>query len=524
MIMKPLKKGQFLLKVSVLAMVAVTVSCTGMLETSNPNALTSDVVFTTDARIRQVLNGAYDAFANGNFAGGRLHVYGEIRGNDVENRTENNVTARNTYDNQFNPVSQEVLGAWQFGYLAINRANDAIQGVADNSSRLTPASATQFTAEARFLRGLTYLYLVNLYARPFHTDPNAPGVPLRLQVEKNSENNNLARSSVSAVYTQIQADLEFALNNLPHTQGSPNNNTQATRNAARLALMRMHLYKGELATAQTYADAMITGTFPTFSSPTALGPAHALAANPLVPFTSPWTDVENVFMAGVGPNDLPGVQNSLTSYYAGTAVIGDYFINTRPGSLWADSVFNATTNPGAWLGSSTDIRRRAVAQNGWTLAQTGPGAALFWIHKWRQNPAIDNVVIFRYAEVLLTAAEVRCRLNPGATLASGAGAEALQRYNAVRRRSIVGGVNRVAADFNDNTDNLLAAIMRERRIEFLGEGHRYYDLRRTSSPLPAKVYAGGAVPAVAFTDVNYIWPIPQQEINTNRLCVQNPGF
>ncbi len=511
---------RFLIKCSLLTTLVFLASCESILDVQQPNQLASETVYANADRIRQILNGVYDAFGNGNFAGGRLHVYGEIRGADIENRTENNVTARNTYDHQFNPVSQEVLGCWSTGYSVVNRANDIIEGIAANPSRLSAAQASAWTAEARFLRGLSFLYMVNLYARPFHSDPNSPGIPLRLRFESSSANNNLARATVAATYTQIQTDLEFALANLPSTYGTANERVvRVHQNTARAALMRMHLYKQEYAQAQARADEMISDTFPVYRAPS--GVPNTLSPNPADAFSAPWEVTENIFAVPfAAPNDLPGGQNSLSSYYAGTAIIGDYFINTRPGSIWADNTAVPVTNPGAWL--ATDRRRSPVAMGGWTLAQTF-GLATVWIHKWRLNPATDFVHIFRYPEVLLTAAETRCRLNPGATLSSGAGQLALRYYNAVRRRANA-NTNLTAADFGDNTNNLLVGIMQQRRIEFLGEGHIYYDLRRTGQDLPAKTYSAASLPSVPFSAANYIWPLPQQEINTNRSATQNPGF
>lgn len=504
-------------------------ACTGILDEIPVNAIGSATAYANETRINNLVNGVYDAFGNGNFAGGRLVVYGSIRGADLENRTENNVTARNTYAGLFNANDQEILGCWQLAYLTINRANDLIEGLVTNASKVSGNKATVWTAEVRFLRGLSYLYLVNLYAQPFHTNASSPGVPLRLKFENNAQNNNLARATVSEVYAQIQADLEFAANNLPAANGADLSGgpvvNKATRKAALAALVRMHLYKQEYAQAQARALEYTGGTAG-FTSP-APGVVHAMATTPVAPFNGTASDLENIFAVGVGPNDLPGTQNSLSSYYGGQIIIGDYFVNRRspsgvgalngPSGIWADSVYNVTTSPGAWL--TTDTRRAARASNGWTLVNSGQT----WVYKWFLNPATDHVQVLRHAEVMLTAAETRCRLNPGAVLTSGAGAEALAYYNAVRSRSN-GGVNRTAAQLNDNTNTLLTAIMQERRIEFLGEGHEYYDLRRTSQPLPTKTYAAGVVPAIAYGANAYIWPLPQQEINSNRLATQNPGF
>jgi hypothetical protein len=92
-------------------------------------------------------------------------------------------------------------------------------------------------------------------------------------------------------------------------------------------------------------------------------------------------------------------------------------------------------------------------------------------------------------------------------------AQALALLNAVRGRSNPAGVYASFASAND----LLTAILLERRIEFLGEGLRNIDLMRTLSPIPAK----GIVKEIPTTDPLYIWPIPQVELSANPAMTRN---
>jgi starch-binding outer membrane protein, SusD/RagB family len=67
---------------------------------------------------------------------------------------------------------------------------------------------------------------------------------------------------------------------------------------------------------------------------------------------------------------------------------------------------------------------------------------------------------------------------------------------------------------------LIDAILLERRIELLGEGLRSRDLIRLGATLPAK----GAAPTVAPTAAQYIWPIPVSELLSNKSVIQNPNY
>ena len=69
----------------------------------------------------------------------------------------------------------------------------------------------------------------------------------------------------------------------------------------------------------------------------------------------------------------------------------------------------------------------------------------------------------------------------------------------------------------DTPDELIKTILTERRIELLGEGFRSIDLLRLGMQIPAK----GSVNAVNTSQTEYIWPIPNSEMLSNKLMTQN---
>jgi hypothetical protein len=92
--------------------------------------------------------------------------------------------------------------------------------------------------------------------------------------------------------------------------------------------------------------------------------------------------------------------------------------------------------------------------------------------------------------------------------------------NAVRVRSFATGAYTLAG--LPTVANFLTAIQLERDIEFLGEGLRNLDLMRTSSTIPGKNGGSmGNVPAIPTTSQSYIWPIPANELNINKLMTPN---
>ena len=120
-----------------------------------------------------------------------------------------------------------------------------------------------------------------------------------------------------------------------------------------------------------------------------------------------------------------------------------------------------------------------------------------------QNPASDPTYIFRIAEAYLIRAEARAQQDKQT--------DALVDLNAVRDRA---GLTALTAT-TTTKEALLLAIENERRVEFALEPHRWFDVVRT----------GRAAAVFGLTDANrYILPIPIQQILSDNVLKQNPGY
>jgi hypothetical protein len=75
------------------------------------------------------------------------------------------------------------------------------------------------------------------------------------------------------------------------------------------------------------------------------------------------------------------------------------------------------------------------------------------------------------------------------------------------------------------TADLMTAILKERRIEFAHEGHRFFDLKRTnrlSSTLGASLFG---ISGAFDNTFRALWPIPQREVLTSGgIIAQNTGY
>ncbi len=145
-----------------------------------------------------------------------------------------------------------------------------------------------------------------------------------------------------------------------------------------------------------------------------------------------------------------------------------------------------------------------------------------------------NMILIRYAEILLNYAEAENEL-------AGPNPTVYTAINEVRERA---GMPDITLGLSQ--DSLRQAIRNERRIEFAMEGLRWYDIQRWQigpQVMPGPVYGtqlGTVNPSNGQTNFtgnhvlvetrvfdpnkNYLWPIPQSEIDINKNLKQNLGY
>ena len=126
-----------------------------------------------------------------------------------------------------------------------------------------------------------------------------------------------------------------------------------------------------------------------------------------------------------------------------------------------------------------------------------------------------NFRVIRYADVLLMMAEVENELSGPAA--------ALPYLNQIRARADVNMPPYPTAQYPVGTqEEMLKAIMHERRVELAGEQVRNRDIRRWRR--------GGKLetePIAGYTSRNDLLPIPLEEIDNNSALTnadQNPGY
>jgi hypothetical protein len=131
----------------------------------------------------------------------------------------------------------------------------------------------------------------------------------------------------------------------------------------------------------------------------------------------------------------------------------------------------------------------------------------------------SNVILIRYAEILLTYAEAQNEL-------TGPDASVYQALNDIRNRAGMPAVD--AVKYGDKT-SLRELIRRERRIELALEGQRYMDIRRWKiAPQVMKNITdirNTLAQKRVWTDKLYLMPVPQSQMDlSNNILTQNTGY
>ncbi len=461
-------------------------SCDDLLDKTSETSVSSATIFDTPKRIEGLVNGNYKAIKSANLYSGRILLYGDVRGEDFVCRTENALTGGYVWANTFTNITGDVSEVWGQAYAVINNSNVLIEGLNKSEGVISEELKKNYLGEARFLRALAYFNLVTYYGRPYIEGAgSAKALPLRIQAESSSANNDLARSTVFTIYEQIISDLDFAENNLPESYSTNLlNTTRAHKNAAIALKTRVYLSKGEFDKVRTEAEKIVPQSTAPFSATT--GVKHALQESITSIFSSNYTSTESILSMPMTASDLP----------SGTALSSIYY--TAP-----DFVLNSDTkgiiSNTEW--KSTDARR-AFAKYDQTLS-------LYLLAKYtKTNPAIDYIPVIRYAEVLLNYAEAEARDSGGSL------SKAVALLEAVRKRS--DATYAFPAQALTQAE-ILNTIRTERRIELLGEGLRNNDILRDLLTFPTKPSLSSLTPReVKPTDQGYIFPIPNTEILTNK--------
>lgn len=409
-------------------------------------------------------------------------------------------------------ATMTISGAWTTSYSGINRSIRLIDN-ANNSTRITDDQRNIFVAEGRVLRAWYYLVL-------WKTWGNVP------YYEQNLTEPYLTRQyKADEVYDAVIADLEEVLesNVLPMNQPDEwkGRMTQASAAMIYADYVMYQADQSRYAKALGYMEDIIHS-----------GEYRLVPAEELWDVTNEWNDeiILDVNYIAAGGNRTWGSANQPGGTVLPAMIGVDGFSSDEASPEFSSGWGFCTVSKEVYdTYEESDTRRdqgilnmdkyiKDKAAEGYTVSYGGRYQNTgYFLRKYLPRPGGNagalgdadlnwdyNLHLYRYAETLLNAAEL--------ALATGDAAKAQDYYDQVRDRAH-------ASHRTVSLDNLIE----ERRLEFVGEGKRYFDLVRTGKAATV-LKAGGGV--VLQDKANMVWggqAIPERpNWNENKKYIQIP--
>lgn len=390
--------------------------------------------------------------------------------------------------------SNHIQYLWNQSYFTIRDANIILESL--GAGDFDEDFATGIAAEARFLRAFEYAMLYKEFGPiPLRVDSSQPG--------------NLGKSSAEDIMTFIETELRDIIGDLP-APGEEEYFGRANKGMALAVLTKFYLNTKQWQKAADTAKEVINlnyyALYPTYRE------AFFVENEQNSEMIYAWSSINQA-----GPDSSWFQCGALPPGYLKAANIPEFtFVNGQMKNFATQyrmlDAFVDSFAPG-------DARLQAIVQiyekmNGQIVNlrdnpdDTRP-MKLFDQNALQNDTGCDQIVI-RYADILLSRAEALNHINGGPTQ------EAVDLINQVRERATLPGYTLAEAgsesDFND-------LILAERGWEFFSEGLRREDLIRNGVYIARALDRGkNAKP------YQVLWPIPQQELNSNTALEQNDGY
>ncbi len=489
--------------------------------------------------------------------------------------------------------------SWSQAYRLIQRANQQIQGMEIGKASVTPQVFGRIKAETQVLRAWGYFHLMYMFGDvPFYTKP--PTVTDVLSA---------TRTPVATIVAELYKDLDSAAaafdaaNAQPILANGRVNKAVALGLKAKLALL-IKDYRTAANATKAIMDTNLYGLNPSYPALFMLA-GQTANVNREILFNQTYpTDQLNPQNWQVVLGIPRQVLNSQSSHFPSQVLVDQFegrdgqridqstvydpanprenrdrrlrwtvvmqgdTVNWRHNANIAPYVnpnertiyniysnvrrrFNWTTNVFDNVTGNIDFVNGQALSGIWPFGATGSVGGVGYV--WRKY--VDSTqfswetktgyILMRYADILLMYAEAKIELNE----IDGTVTDAINRVR-----------NRVGQPNVTTTSQapLRTIVRRERAVEFGGEGHRLFDLRRwdiyaaaNSFPVVGAALNPAVAPATPAFDANNIpnyttsvnerirfrnqirnnadvryklWPIPQFEIDVNPAITQNPGW
>lgn len=373
------------------------------------------------------------------------------------------------------PNNSLIASTWKDNYIGIQQVNiilNRIGAIAD----MNEATKNSRIGEVKFLRALMYFNLVRIFG----------DVPL-VTKETTDVNEYFGQSRTPAdeVYSFIEKELADAITLLPNTASQGG---RVTKGAALGVLAKVFITRNKYAEALPYLVQIENlQKYNLLSEPAKIFAIDNENNSEII------FDIQ--FASGINGNSEG---SSAFQMFSPSGTVS----GAKGHNLPTKEVYN--------LYKTNDKRRDAfigITKNGIPYSKK--------LVKTSKDIADggSNTVVLRLADVYLLMAECYAKANDfnNANL----------YLNKIKTRAGIPTVNLT------NQQAILDEIDLERRLELIGEGHRWFDLVRTGKAISVITNHFAVTPGYSTASIqthNLLMPIPQSQINTDPAIKQNPGY
>lgn len=496
--------------ISLLLIAVFFSSCESELELTSPSELTAAGFWDTENGARAAHTGLY-ATLRGSY--NNFFLLGEMRSDIWGGQTFESADNINLIESNIT-ITTAPFGGWAGLYSNIHKVNDFLKNV-PNISFANETDKNHLMGQAYGLRALYYYTLLKTWG----------DVPISLEPVTNIDPSNLSkpRSPQSEVMAQIKSDIAASLNAF----GSNGSFYQGTRvywsKAATLALKGdVYIWSGNL---------LGGGTADFNEAKTALQQIAPLGVS-LAPSDGLWgvaneNNKEFIFALQYKANEASNIYNSFTG--RGNEIYGKFddkgnILTSTNFVIAGANRYGQSVKTILLLDDTKDSRKdvtfiRLYKDN---LAYPTYNSSKYFgsvFNKFLGRVAgterifENDVPIYRYADVVLLLAEAKNLLNEDPS----------EEINLIRKRAY--------GEANYNADPTLTyvngtklananAILNERYKEFIGEGKRWWDLRRAGNSF---VFDNVSYLTLA-NEYKLLLPITNDMIGRNPALVQTTGY
>lgn len=489
-----------------------------------------------------VVNGVYPTLLNEAFQGSQF-VKLTSRSGFIS------VNSGSTYEELY---KQEALPAssqanvnkfiWQPAYKGINYANFAIESInslPEKEFEGTKFSKAQLIGEARLLRAWFYIHVLYNYCHWWADDSSPYGIVYRDKVSK-LNNVEVPRSTIGESYAKIVEDLDYAIENSP-TLDEYETNRKMSREYAKVLKLKLLLIRGA-------SDDRVASSTTDFATARAI--VDDLLANKpdrwvMEPdmkqmYENSFDSKENLFCSYNEDYSKGGVAGGGFTYAYGTGYISSTGNNEVLTSEGKPSPYH---NPDNWdAGLNTKNLSWIKEDPRWNITfgvadnpeNWDKGTRFMTIKLYRNGQYSDKkethttpigaptgasdkkwtVYYFRLYELYLLNAELILRTGGSAT-------DALSVINQVRAQRTNPVLPALTAS---TTDEVYQIILKEIVNELYFEnGSEFFASLRFKAPGGAKYIDYNKISeGINLNMSRTIYPLPSEELNPNKLAIQNP--